>query len=102
MTPLAWDPRASMLRRLGLAAAVSEILAALTAGVFYLGGIPDLSLSQAFNVGWTVFFLIFVPACLLYVRRSDLALNGDRIVRIAEARLDGRRANLLRARSRRR
>jgi len=91
-----------MLRRLGLAAAVSELLAAFVAGVSYLAGLSDLSLAQAFNVGWAVFFLTFLPACFLYVRRSDGELNGDRIVRIAEARLDGRRASLLRARSRRR
>jgi hypothetical protein len=110
MTTNAWDPRASMLRRLGVAAALSEALALFVAGVFYLAGkwadpgtsygFSEMSFHQAFDLGWAVFFLAFIPACLLYVRRSDVALNGDRLVRIAGARLDGRRSRLLRARSR--
>jgi hypothetical protein len=101
-----------MLRRLGLAAAVSELLAVVLAGVLHLAGtsarsgslytLAEITASEAFTVGWAVFFLVFIPGCLLYVRRSDVALDGDRIVRIAEARLDGRRSTLLRARSRRR
>jgi hypothetical protein len=101
-----WDPRDAMLRRLGVAAAVCEVVALGVAGLLYLGQnvgswSMDLSLSAAFNVGWAVFVLAFVPSCLWYVRRNETQLNGDRCVRIAEALLDGRRTILLRARSRR-
>lgn len=109
---MVWNPRDRMLRRLGVAAAACEILALFVAALFYgasrmsTGGVTyslaPLTFLEAMNVGWAVFFLLFLPSCFFYVRRTGDALDGDRTVVIAEARLEGRRAALLRARSRRR
>lgn len=107
-----WDPRTAMLRRLGIAAAASEVVALAVSGLIYLGSriaspghayaLAELTFLEAMQIGWAVFFLLFIPACLLYVRRNPTEMDGDRRVTIAGARLDGRRASLLRARSRRR
>ena len=61
-----------------------------------------IEFADAINIISVVFWLVFALFYFIHIRRSEHDLTEEKCAAIAEAWLDGRRASLLRGRSRRR